>query len=155
MVPTYYDYKSPSSTGLAPQEQEPARADSVNMVAGGTNAWQPLTNVTEFEGKPILVPVNRQEPTGTAPQVSRLARRIHGWSWQAVGFLAQSGILVLSLIASIVSRRNGHWCCLCYPVGPEAASADFDDRRDHVFLHQSHTLPPQLIDAPSPSIMCD
>jgi hypothetical protein len=154
MIPSYY-HESPSSAGLVgPQLRESARADSVHMVGGGCGTSPRLSpaHATECGEKPVL---NLREPTVTPPQVSRLARRVHGWSWQAVGFLAQSRIVVLWLISSTVPRRHGHWRCLCYPVRPEAASADSNDRRDHFFLHQSLSLHPQRIDAPSPSIMCD
>lgn len=86
MIPSN-DYESPSSTTLGPQDQEPARTSSA-YDSGRTSPQLSLTFITEFGEKPIS---NRREPTGTAPQVSRLARRIHGWSWQAVGFSAQLG----------------------------------------------------------------
>lgn len=129
MIPSNY-YESTSSTNLVGlREQELARADAqaAHMVGSGTKAPR-LSNahVTELGEKPILI---GQEPTATLPQVSRLARRVHGWSWQAVGFhfIGQSGIIVLCLISSTVPRRHGHWCCLCYPVRLEAASTISDD----------------------------
>ncbi|KAI9448713.1 voltage-dependent anion channel-domain-containing protein [Lactarius psammicola] len=95
MPPPYY-YKSPGSTGLGAQGPEPVPADYVHMVGGGTSARSSLTtNVTEFgEEKPM---VKRPEPTGTAPRVGRLARRIHGWSWQAFPIGMGTGAVYVTL----------------------------------------------------------
>ncbi|KAH9166888.1 voltage-dependent anion channel-domain-containing protein [Lactarius sanguifluus] len=93
MVPSYY-YESPDSTGLGPQKQKPAPADSVQKVGGETSARSSVTYVTEFGEKPIVDP---QEPSGTAPRVSRLARRIHGWSWQAFPVGMGTGAVYVTL----------------------------------------------------------
>lgn len=94
MIPSYY-YEPPSPTGLmSPSKQEPARADSVHTVGGGTSARSSLTYITESGEKPIM---NRREPTGTAPRVGRLARRIHGWSWQAFPIGMGTGAVYVTL----------------------------------------------------------
>ncbi|KAF8257459.1 voltage-dependent anion channel-domain-containing protein [Lactarius quietus] len=99
MIPSYY-YEPPSSTasGLRRQEQERACAASV-YVRGRTTPSPRLsfTCATEFGEKPIL---NRREPSSKVPQVSRLARRIHGWSWQAfpVGMGTGSVFVTLSCL---------------------------------------------------------
>jgi hypothetical protein len=121
----WYYYESPSSTGLGPQEQGPAYAASVH-VRGRMSFLLSLTDVSEFGEKATL---NRQEPTGTAPQASWLPRPVRGWSWQSVGFFAQR-VIILSLIPGFltVPHKHGHWCCLCYSVWPETTSANADDR---------------------------
>jgi len=91
--------------------------------------------------------------SGDSPHVSTLARRIHGWSWQAVRLHSRSGIVISSFISSIVPHRHGHWCRLCHSVGPEGASWAAHESRDRLFLHKPFALYPQFIDSPSPSIM--
>lgn len=91
--------------------------------------------------------------SGDSPHVSTLARRIHGWSWQAVRLHFRSGIVIPSFIPSIVPHRHGHWCRLCHAVGPEGASWAAHARRDRLFLHKPFALYPQFINSPSPSIM--
>jgi hypothetical protein len=92
---------------------------------------------------------------GDKPHVSPLARRIHGWSWQAVRLPScLSGIVISSFVPLIVSHRHGHWCRLCYPVGSEGASWAAHKSRDGLFLHKPFAFYPQFLDSPSASIMC-
>ena len=93
--------------------------------------------------------------SGAKPQVSTLARRIHGWTWQAVCLHSRiSGIVISSFIPLIVPHRHGHGCRLCHFVGPEGTSWVAHKRRDCLFLLKPFALYPQFNDSSAPSIMC-
>lgn len=112
-----------------------------------------LTYVPDLE-KP-KVDLERPSLSGASPRVSTLARRIHGWSWQAVCLIrpgVHQGAIEISLLL-IVPYRHGDWCCLCHPGGLERAPWISHERRDFFVLHKPLALYPQLIDTTSPSDM--
>lgn len=130
----------------------PLRPDLPMKRASDTSARSSLTCVSELE-KPE---VNLEHPSlgGASPRVSTLARRIHGWSWQAVRLAPPGASDTIIISLSIVSHRHGHGCCLRHSVGLERAPGTSHERRDRVFLHKPLALYPQLIDSPAPSVMC-
>ena len=121
-----------------------------------TSALSSFTYVSDLE-KPM---VNLEQPSlsDSSPRVSTLARRIHGWSWQAVRLahpVASRASVISFTFLLIVPHRHGHRCCLCHSVGLERSPGNFHERRDRLFLHKPLALYPQCIDSPSPSVLCD
>ena len=121
-----------------------------------TSALSSFTYVSDLE-KPGA---NLEQPSisDSSPRVSTLARRIHGWSWQAVRSaraVASRASVISFIFLLIVPHRHGHRCCLCYSVGTERSPWNSHERRDRLFLHKPLALYSQCIDSPAPSVLCD
>lgn len=68
--------------GIPPLALVPNRLDDLSIKSGSESARSSLTDVADLE-KP-RVDLELPSLSGASPRVSTLARRIHGWSWQAV-----------------------------------------------------------------------
>jgi hypothetical protein len=141
------------SSSLAPAPLRPNL--SIKRVSE-TSALSSFTYVSDLE-KPG---VNLEQPSVSdpSPRVSTLARRIHGWSWQAVRLarpVASRASVISFIFLLIVPHRHGHRCCLCYSVGLERSPRTSYERRDRLFLHKPLALYPQCIDSPASSVLCD
>ena len=138
------------------QAPAPLRPNLPIKSGSETSALSSLTYVSDLE-KPG---VNLEQPSlsDASPRVSTLARRIHGWSWQAVRLtrpLTSRESVISVLLHLIVPHRHGHGYCLCHSVGLERSSGTFHEHRDRFFLHKHLALSPQFIDSPASSILCD
>lgn len=79
-----------------------------NNYAHHDNYQSHNVTLSERAGQPLPPPVTEE------PKVSSLARRIHGWSWQAVSrplFLSRitRGIGLSTSCNIAVPHRYGHW----------------------------------------------
>lgn len=85
-------------------------------------------------------------------RVSALARRIHGWTWQAVSF-ALLTIYIPVVYTAIVSDRNGHRRRLCYTVRTGGQARRSSEGRNSFLLPQYGPLSPQYFNTTSPSYL--
>lgn len=153
MYPTYYS--SPKPAGVLGSHPSRSLSPDQSSKRGSENSA-----MSSFSGsadaKQLVARAEQPSPSRPAPRVSTLARRIHGWSWQAVCLHVRvDGIASSLIIPLIVPYRYGNWCCLCYPVWLEGSPWADHTHRDGFFLHKPFALYPQLINPPNSSIMCD
>jgi hypothetical protein len=153
MYPTYYS--SPNSADVL--GSHPSRPLSPDQSIKRESEGGAMSSFTDSaDAKQLVVRAEQPPPSRPAPRVSTLARRIHGWSWQAVWFYVRVGGIVSSLfIPLIVPYRYGNWCCLCHSFWLEGSPWTDHTHRDGFFLHQPFAFYPQLINPPDSSIMCD
>ena len=153
MYPTYHSSPKPADV----LGSHPSRALSPDQSLKRGSEDSAMSSFTDStDAKQLVVRVEQPSLSKPAPRVSTLARRIHGWSWQAVCLHVRVGGVVSSLlIPLIVPYRYGNWCCLCHSVWLEGSPWTDHKNRDGFFLHKSVTLYPQLVNPPDSSIMCD
>jgi hypothetical protein len=153
MYPTYYPSPIPVDVLGSRPSQAPGH-DPSRKSGSEASAMSSFTN--SADAKQLVVRAEQPSRSGSTPRVSTLARRIHGWSWQAVCLrIGVCGTIIWLFIPLIVPHRHGNWCCLCHSVWLEGSSWANHEDRDSFFLHKPFTLYPQLINPPDPSLMCD
>ena len=86
-------------------------------------------------GQP-LPPIPEEQP----PKVSSLARRIHGWSWQAVSRLSSCTWRDARLTVHAVSHWYGYGSSVRHPVRAEGALEHLDPCRDVLLLPEHRSL---------------
>jgi len=74
-------------------------------------------------------------------RVSALARRIHGWTWQAVSF-ALPTVDMPVVYTAVVSNRHGHRRRLCYTVRTEGQARCSSEGGNSFLLPQYGPLSP-------------
>jgi len=90
------------------------------------------------------------------PRVGALARRIHGWTWQAVSYIPPPGIQSLCInVHHLVSYRYGYWCGLRDALELERACRVPGRSRNSVLLLEHCFVPLELDDPPHASHLCD
>ena len=93
-------------------------------------------------GQP-LPPIPEEQP----PKVSSLARRIHGWSWQAVSHLSSCTWRAARLTMRAVSDWYGHRGGVRHPVRAEGALEHLDPCRNVLLLPEHRSLCPERDDS--------
>ncbi|KAI0271746.1 voltage-dependent anion channel-domain-containing protein [Russula aff. rugulosa BPL654] len=81
--------------GIPPLALVPNRLNDLSIKSGSESARSSLTDVADLE-KP-RVDLELPSLSGASPRVSTLARRIHGWSWQAFPIGMGTGAVYVTL----------------------------------------------------------
>jgi hypothetical protein len=135
----------PDPPMLVKSGSETSTSSSITYLSDESDLEKPGV---KFE-QPTLSGVSRPPP-----HVSTLARRIHGWSWQAVRLVRPGALVAIVLSLLIVPHRHGHGGCLRHSVRPERTPRTSHQDRDRFFLYKRFALYPQLIDPPASSVTC-
>jgi len=119
------------------------------------------SNITMVsQGKPSGIPmtpvfINYAVAQGV-PRVGALARRIHGWTWQAVSYIPPSNIQSFCInVHHSVSHWYGHWCGLRDALELERACRVPGRSRNSILLLKHCSVPLELDDPPHASHLCD
>jgi hypothetical protein len=143
----YYSPPSPAIV-IGSHPSRPLRVDLPLKNGPRAVAWLSFLSLSSTEVERPVVNPERPSFSAASPPVSKLARRIHGWSWQAVRPYLRS--VISSLIPLVVPHGYGHGCCLRHSVGFGRAPGTPHESRGRLFLHKRLALHPQLV-GPLPS----